>query len=286
MVHGRGERVALQQALRRAIGTEQIRVEYQPIYKLQTGELSSFEALVRWTHPEQGAIAPQHFIELAEQTGLIHALGEQILNMVVRQLAAWRSMGLQLKPVTLNVSPLQLARDSLTASIRRVAGQYAIDLTLLHVEVTETALMQEGGRHVAGLRQLRELGCKVLIDDFGTGYSNLAQLKNLPLDRIKIDRSLVNDMANDANDAAIVTAVASMAHTLGLEVVAEGVETAEQLLMLQQLGCAYGQGYHFARPMPPEDCIALLETALRSERGADARMRSLRLVPPPRRSQE
>jgi diguanylate cyclase (GGDEF)-like protein/PAS domain S-box-containing protein len=286
MVLGRGERVALQQSLRRAIGTEQIRVEYQPIFRLQTGELSSFEALVRWTHPEQGAIAPQQFIELAEQSGLIHALGEQILNMVVRQLAAWRSMGLQLKPVTLNVSPLQLARDSLTASIRRVAGQYAIDLSLLHVEVTETALMQEGGRHVAGLRQLRELGCKVLIDDFGTGYSNLAQLKNLPLDRIKIDRSLVNDMAKDANDAAIVTAVASMAHTLGLEVVAEGVETAEQLLMLQQLGCAYGQGYHFARPMPPEDCIALLEVASRAERGADAKVRPLRLVPPPRRSQE
>jgi diguanylate cyclase (GGDEF)-like protein/PAS domain S-box-containing protein len=283
MVLGRGERVALQQALRRAIGTEQIRLEYQPIYRLQSGELSSFEALVRWTHPELGAVPPQQFIELAEQTGLIHSLGEQILNLVVRQLAAWRSMGLQLKPVTLNVSPLQLARESLTPAIRRVAGLYAIDLTLLHVEVTETALMQEGGRHVAGLRQLRELGCKVLIDDFGTGYSNLAQLKNLPLDRIKIDRSLVNDMANDANDAAIVTAVTNMAHSLGLEVVAEGIETAEQLLMLQQLGCAYGQGFHFARPMPPEDCIALLENSSRAERGTEGRLRSLRLVPPPRR---
>jgi diguanylate cyclase (GGDEF)-like protein/PAS domain S-box-containing protein len=286
MVLGRGERVALQQALRRAIGTEQIRLEYQPIFRLQTGELSSFEALVRWTHPELGAIAPQQFIELAEQTGLIHALGEQILNMVVRQLAAWRSMGLQLRPVTLNVSPLQLARESLTPAIRRACGSYAIDLALLHVEVTETALMQEGGRHVAGLSMLRELGCKVLIDDFGTGYSNLAQLKNLPLDRIKIDRSLVSDMANDANDAAIVTAVASMAHSLGLEVVAEGIETAEQLLMLQQLGCAYGQGFHFARPLSPEDCIALLEAASRAERGAEARSRSLRLVPPQRRTQE
>jgi diguanylate cyclase (GGDEF)-like protein/PAS domain S-box-containing protein len=286
MVVGRGERVALQQALRRAIGTEQIRVEYQPIFRLQTGELSSFEALVRWTHPELGAVAPQNFIELAEQTGLIHALGDQILNIVVRQLAAWRSMGLQLRPVTLNVSPLQLARESLTPAIRRVCGSYAIDLSLLYVEVTETALMQEGGRHVAGLRMLRELGCKVLIDDFGTGYSNLAQLKNLPLDRIKIDRSLVSDMANDANDAAIVTAVASMAHSLGLEVVAEGIETAEQLLMLQQLGCAYGQGFHFARPMSPEDCISLLEAASRSERGAEARNRALRLVPHQRRTQE
>ena len=284
MVLGRGERVALQQALRRAIGTDQIRLEYQPIFRLQSGELSSFEALVRWAHPELGPVPPQEFIELAEQSGLIHALGEQILNIVVRQLAAWRSMGLMLKPVTLNVSPLQLARESLTPAIRRVAGHYAIDLNLLHVEVTETALMQEGGRHVAGLRQLRELGCKVLIDDFGTGYSNLAQLKNLPLDRIKIDRSLVADMANDANDAAIVTAVANMAHSLGLEVVAEGIETAEQLLMLQQLGCSYGQGYHFARPMPPEDCIALLEASARSERGTETRLRPLRLVPPPRRS--
>jgi diguanylate cyclase (GGDEF)-like protein/PAS domain S-box-containing protein len=284
MVLGRGERVALQQALRRAIGTEQIRLEYQPIFRLQTGELSSLEALVRWTHPELGAVPPQHFIELAEETGLIHALGEQILNMVVRQLAAWRSMGLQLRPVTLNVSPLQLARETLTPAIRRVAGHYSIDLSLLHVEVTETALMQEGGRHVSGLRLLRELGCKVLIDDFGTGYSNLAQLKNLPLDRIKIDRSLVSDMANDSNDAAIVTAVTNMAHSLGLEVVAEGVETAEQLLMLQQLGCAYGQGFHFARPMPPEDCVALLEASSRSERGQEARVRPLRLVPPQRRT--
>jgi diguanylate cyclase (GGDEF)-like protein/PAS domain S-box-containing protein len=284
MVLGRGERVALQQALRRAIGTEQIRLEYQPIYRLQSGELASFEALVRWVHPELGPIPPQQFIELAEQTGLIHSLGDQILNLVVRQLAAWRSMGLQLKPVTMNVSPLQLARESLTPAIRRVTGQYAIDLSLLHVEVTETALMQEGGRHVAGLRLLRELGCKVLIDDFGTGYSNLAQLKNLPLDRIKIDRSLVHDMANDANDAAIVTAVASMAHSLGLEVVAEGIETSEQLLMLQQLGCAYGQGFHFARPMSPEDCISLLEMASRAERGTEGQVRSLRLVPPQRRS--
>ena len=193
-------------------------------------------------------------------------------------------MGLQLKPVTLNVSPLQLVRDTLTPAIRRVAAHYGIELQLLHIEVTETALAQEGGRHVAGLRLLRELGCKVLIDDFGTGYSNLAQLKNLPLDRIKIDRSLVRDMANDASDAAIVTAVTSMAHTLGLEVVAEGVETAEQLLMLQQLGCAYGQGFHFARPLLPEDCIALLETASRAERGQEARVRALRLVPPQRRS--
>ncbi|MFO1502735.1 MAG: EAL domain-containing protein [Steroidobacteraceae bacterium] len=284
MVLGRGERVALQQALRRAIGTEQIRVEYQPIFRLSSGELSSFEALVRWSHPELGEVAPQQFIELAEQTGLIHALGDQILNMVVRQLAAWRSMGLQLRPVTLNVSPLQLARESLTPAIRRVCGSYAIDLALLHVEVTETALMQEGGRHVAGLRMLREQGCKVLIDDFGTGYSNLAQLKNLPLDRIKIDRSLVHDMANDANDAAIVTAVTSMAHSLGLEVVAEGIETAEQLLMLQALGCAYGQGFHFARPLSAEDCIGLLEAASRLERGTDTKARSLRLVPPQRRS--
>jgi EAL domain-containing protein (putative c-di-GMP-specific phosphodiesterase class I) len=283
MMLGRGERVALQQALRQAIGTEQIRLEYQPIFRLQNGELSSFEALVRWHHPELGAVASEQFIELAEQTGLIHALGEQILNLVFRQLAAWRAKGLQLKPVTLNVSPLQLARDSLTPAIRRVSAHYAIELQLLHIEVTETALAQEGGRHVAGLRLLRELGCKVLIDDFGTGYSNLAQLKNLPLDRIKIDRSLVGDMANDANDAAIITAVTSMAHSLGLEVVAEGVETAEQLMMLQQLGCAYGQGFHFARPLPPEDCVALLEAASRSERGQEPWGRPLRLVPPQRR---
>jgi diguanylate cyclase (GGDEF)-like protein/PAS domain S-box-containing protein len=285
MVLGRGERVALQQALRQAIGTEQIYLEYQPIFRLHNGELSSFEALVRWAHPELGIIPSEQFVELAEQSGLIHALGEQILNLVFRQLAAWRSLGLQLKPVTLNVSPLQLGRETLPQAIRRVSGHYGIELGLLHIEVTETVLMQEGGRHAASLRLLRDLGCKVLIDDFGTGYSNLSQLKNLPLDRIKIDRSLVRDMATDSNDAAIVTAVTTMAQSLGLEVVAEGVETAEQLLMLQQMACAYGQGFHFSKPLSPEDCIALLEAAARAARGTDsAKVRSLRLVPPPRRS--
>jgi EAL domain-containing protein (putative c-di-GMP-specific phosphodiesterase class I) len=145
------------------------------------------------------------------------------------------------------------------------AARHGIELPLLQLEVTETALMQEGGRHVASLQSLRESGCRILIDDFGIGYSNLAQLKNLPLDRIKIDRSFVRDMAVDANDAAIVTAVCGLAHDLGLEVVAEGIEETEQHLMLQKLGCDYGQGFHLSRPLTAEACVAPLQAAAHAE---------------------
>lgn len=273
----RSERVVMQQALRQAIGTDELYLEYQPIFNLKDGRLASFEALVRWNPPHAGAVPPERFIAVAEQSGLIHVLGEQVLDMLCRQLAAWRAKGVRLRPVTFNVSPLQLERDSLTQMIRSTAARHGIELPLLQLEVTETALMKEGGRHVASLQSLRESGCRILIDDFGIGYSNLAQLKNLPLDRIKIDRSFVRDMAVDANDAAIVTAVCGMAHDLGLEVVAEGIEETEQHLMLQKLGCDYGQGFHLSRPLTAEACVALLQAAAHAEHVRDTDNKVLQL---------
>ena len=277
---GRGERVALQQALRHAIGTPQIFVEYQPVIDLQTGQLSSFEALVRWNHPELGLVAPTRFVPVAEQSGLIHSLGEQIIDLVCRQLVAWRGQGLVVRPVAVNVSPLQLERESLVPMVQQIVANCGLELHLLQFEITETAIMQEAGKHMGSLQTLRDLGCKISIDDFGTGYSSLSQLKNLPLDRIKIDRSFVRDMSLDSNDAAIVSAVISMARSLGLEVVAEGIESAEQLGMLQGLGCEFGQGYHFGRSMAAEHCVALLEQAARSGRLSQSlKVRQLRSLP-------
>ena len=274
---GHGERVALQQSLRHAIGTEQIFLEYQPVLDLHTGHLLSLEAVVRWRHPELGVLAPGRFVPLAEQSGLILPLGDQVIDLVCRQLESWRAGGLTPRPVSFNLSPQQLVQDRLRATIETIAQRHGVELSLLQLELTETAVMQDSGRHVGTLESLRALGCGVFIDDFGTGYSSVGQLKNLPIDRIKVDGSFVRDMPVDANDAAIVGAVISMARSLGIEVSAEGIESAEQLRMLQDLGCRIGQGFHFSRPVAPEQCVALLEQAARNTRLSDSlKIRQLR----------
>jgi diguanylate cyclase (GGDEF)-like protein/PAS domain S-box-containing protein len=274
---GHGERLALQQALRHAIGTDQIFLEYQPVLDLHTGQMISLEAMVRWRHPELGVLSPGRFIPLAEQCGLMLPLGEQIIELACRQLAAWQAAGVTPRPVALNLSAQQLAQDGLVAMITGLAERSGIALALLQLEVTETAVMQDAGRHVAALEALRGLGCKIFIDDFGTGYSSVSQLKNLPIDRIKIDGSFVRDMPVDANDAAIVGAVVSMARSLGIEFAAEGIESAEQLGMLRDLGCGIGQGFHFSRPIAASQCVALLEQAARNARLSDSlKIRQLR----------
>jgi predicted signal transduction protein with EAL and GGDEF domain len=274
---GHGERLALQQALRHAIGTEQIFLEYQPVLDLHTGQMVSFEAMVRWRHPELGVLAPGRFVPLAEQCGLILPLGEQVIELVFRQITEWRAAQLTVRPVAVNLSPQQLANEELVPLVVRLATRHGVELSLLQLEVTETAVMQDAGRHVAALEALRELGCKVFIDDFGTGYSSVSQLKSLPIDRIKIDGSFVRDMPVDANDAAIVGAVISMARSLDIELSAEGIESAEQLGMLQDLGCRLGQGFHFSRPIAPSQCVALLEQAARNTRLSDSlKIRQLR----------
>lgn len=274
---GHGERLALQQALRHAIGTDQIFLEYQPVLDLHTGQMVSFEAMVRWRHPELGVLAPGRFVPLAEQCGLILPLGEQVIDLVCRQVTEWRAAQLTARPVAVNISPQQLASEKLVPLIVKLAARHGVELSLLQLEVTETAVMQDSGRHVAALEALRELGCKVFIDDFGTGYSSVSQLKSLPIDRLKIDGSFVRDMPVDANDAAIVGAVISMARSLDIELAAEGIESAEQLGMLQDLGCRLGQGFHFSRPIAPSQCVALLEQAARNTRLSDSlKIRQLR----------
>jgi len=239
------ERVFIEQALSRALGTDELYLHYQPVVSLIDGRLIGFEALLRWQHPERGAIPASTFIPIAEQCGLIELLGNQVLREACRQLQAWRALGLKPVPVAVNVSARQFDRNRLTDCVRRMLKQFDIDPKLLRIEITESMLMSGGEAHLQTLRELRELGVSVAIDDFGTGYSSLSYLKHLPIDCIKIDRCFVRDMIADERDASIV----------------KGVEAFRQAVTLRELGCDGAQGYHFHPPLPAASCEALLAKA-------------------------
>ncbi|GFE91651.1 putative bifunctional diguanylate cyclase/phosphodiesterase [Steroidobacter agaridevorans] len=253
------EHVAIEQALRRAIGSEQIYLEFQPLVDLQSGRLTSFEALARWRHPELGVVSPGRFIPVAEKSGLIVPLGEQILRMVIEQLAEWQRASVRLAPVAVNVAPLQFERADFPARCHELASQHGLDPKWLSFEVTESAWLQNSTRSVAMIDTLRQAGSKVYLDDFGTGFSNLSYLKHLPIDAVKIDQAFVRNISVDPSDAAIVRGVLAMAKQLGIDTIAEGIETAEQLDCLREMGCHRGQGYYFSKPVPANQCRALLE---------------------------
>jgi diguanylate cyclase (GGDEF)-like protein len=259
------ERVFLQQALARAIGTQQLFLEYQPLVDLKSGQLTGFEALLRWRHPERGLVPPLIFIPVAEHCGLIDALGAEVTEMVCRQLQRWRREGLQLLPIAINVSPRHFERGSLGQMLATAAEACDIDPSLLHLEITETALMNGTGKEAQTLQALKELGVKVMIDDFGIGYSSLNHLKSLAIDGLKIDRSFVRDMTVDERDAAIVSAVIGIARSLGIGVLAEGVESVQHVQQLRSLGCDHGQGNFLHPPIAADKCALLLLQAARGE---------------------
>jgi diguanylate cyclase (GGDEF)-like protein len=253
------EQVALEQALRRAIDTEQIFVEYQPVVDLHTGLLVSFEALARWRHPDQGIIPPVRFIPVAERSGMIIALGEQIVHLVTAQLREWQDAGLTLAPIAINVAPVQFERTEFANMVHERAMAMDIDPRFIAFEITESALLQNSDKHIVMIDTLRHAGSRVYIDDFGTGFSNLSYLKNLPADAVKIDQSFIRSIETDANDEAIVKSIIAVARQLRLDTIAEGIETAAIAEHLRQLGCRYGQGYYFSKPMAAAQCRALLE---------------------------
>lgn len=253
------EHVAIEQALRRAIGSEQIYLEFQPLVDLQSGRLTSFEALARWRHPELGVVSPGRFIPVAEKSGLIVPLGEQILRLVIEQLAEWQRAAVPLAPVAVNVASLQFERADFPARCHELALQHQLDPQWLSFEVTESAWLQNSTKSVAMIDTLRQAGSKVYLDDFGTGFSNLSYLKHLPIDAVKIDQAFVRNITVDPSDAAIVRGVLAMAKQLGIDTIAEGIETAEQLDCLREMGCHRGQGYYFSKPIPADQCRALLE---------------------------
>jgi len=225
------------------------------------GQIHGLEALVRWHHPVRGLVSPGEFIPLAEERGLIVPLGRWVVQRACRQICDWRSAGLQVVPVAVNLSVRQFADEGLVDHLVHSMTTHGVTPADIEVELTESVLMADPARANAVLGRLRQLGVRISIDDFGTGYSSLSYLKRFPAEVVKIDRSFISGLPDDANDTAITQAVIAMAHSLGLQVVAEGVETHAQLTALRQLGCDEAQGYLTGRPVPPAQIALLLQPA-------------------------
>jgi EAL domain-containing protein (putative c-di-GMP-specific phosphodiesterase class I) len=250
----------LETELRRAVEHEQFVVYYQPIVWLESGQVAGFEALVRWEHPERGLILPAEFILLAEETGLISSIDMFVLHEACLRTKLWQERFPAHRPLTVsvNLSPTHLARPELPGQIASVLDKTGLDGRSLQLELTEGAIMSDAEAAIEALSRLKDLGVRVHVDDFGTGYSSLGLLHQFPVDALKIDRSFVERMGDEDEGTGIVQTISTMAHQLGMDVVAEGVESSRQLHQLREIGCNYGQGYHFSKPIPGEAVEAVL----------------------------
>jgi diguanylate cyclase (GGDEF)-like protein len=250
-------RLRIEDDLRRALDSgDQLWIAYQPFVHLPGGGVAGVEALLRWTHPERGAIAPSEFIPIAEDSGLIVEIGEYVLRTACAQMAAWGRGDLRL---TVNVSARQMALSGMPGTVGAVLRETGLPAHRLGLEITEGLLLEETPATVETLQALRRLGVRLMLDDFGTGYSSLGYLRRYPLDVLKIDRTFVDDLGEDGRgDSAIVEAIVGMAKALGMRVIPEGVETAGQLARLTELGCDYAQGFHLSRPLAAAELEAWL----------------------------
>lgn len=246
------ERLALEAALRRALERNELVVHYQPVVSVATGHMIAVEALVRWNHPQEGLVSPLRFVPVAEDTGLIIPLGAWVLRAACRQGRRWLDSG-RLLSVAVNLSSRQFADDNLVDMVRETLAETDFPARLLTLELTESTIMTRPDQAIEMLGRLKALGVKLSIDDFGTGYSSLAYLKRFPVDTLKIDRSFVADIVDDEDDRMIVAAVVVMARQLRLNVIAEGVENADQFDYLNRIGCAACQGYLFGKPVPADE---------------------------------
>jgi diguanylate cyclase (GGDEF)-like protein/PAS domain S-box-containing protein len=246
------ERLQMENQLRHALGRDEFTLHFQPIISLASGIAHAVEVLLRW-HPESGAVGPDRFIPVAEDTGLIVPIGEWVLRTACRQFKEWKDEGCPLSRVVVNLSVRQFAQKNLVATVGRILQEAELEPRHLGLEITESLLMENPVEAIRVLTALSDMGIEISIDDFGTGYSSLSYLKRFPIDKIKVDRSFVRDIATDPEDAAIVTAIIAMAHSLDCRVVAEGVETEEQLRFLRDRGCDDSQGYYFSRPLPAQE---------------------------------
>ncbi len=251
-------RMALEADLRHALDRGQLFLHYQPKIDVATGRVRGFEALLRWRHPQRGLVSPVEFIPIAESTGLIVPIGEWVLRSACAQLAAWRAAGLPPAAVAVNLSARQFKTDDLVATVHAALADHGVAPALLELEVTESLLMDDTAHTAAVLQALRAEGVSISLDDFGTGYSSLGYLKRFPIDCIKLDKSFVRDAVTDRQSAAITEAIIALGHSLGLSVVAEGVETPEQLAYLAERACDVVQGFLFGRPMPAEAAAEVL----------------------------
>ncbi|EHN66911.1 diguanylate cyclase/phosphodiesterase with [Comamonas testosteroni ATCC 11996] len=256
-LESRATRMLMQeQMLRNAVERGEFELHYQPQTLMQTGELSGFEALVRWKHPHRGLVSPDEFIGFAENRGLIAAVDRWVLYQACRQARAWQQQGFPPIPVAVNLSAQEFRQRDVVKEVAQALADTGLDACYLHIEVTETTLMLSGNQMQQTLHALKALGVGLAIDDFGTGYSSLAYLRKHPIDRLKIDRSFVTDLPHNPDAAAIVNAIVQMGQSLHLEILAEGVESTEQLQLLREMGCAMMQGFLVSAPLPAEQASA------------------------------
>jgi diguanylate cyclase (GGDEF)-like protein len=257
------ERLELTADLRRAIDHGELTLRYQPIVELATGRLRAVEALVRWEHPRRGELSPLRFIPLAEQTGLILALDRHVMREALRQAVAWHLAfpGTRRIGVSINVSARQLQAERFSDHVAEAVAEAGVDPSTVTLEITETMLLEDTEATLAKLEALRHIGVDLAIDDFGTGYSSLSYLRRLPANAVKIDRAFVAGVASGSEEWTLARGIVRLIHSLGLSTVGEGIERAEQLAHLRALGCQFGQGYYFARPLHAEQITELLRTA-------------------------
>jgi diguanylate cyclase (GGDEF)-like protein/PAS domain S-box-containing protein len=252
------DRMHTERALHRALERRELRLFYQPVVEIGGNEAIGVEALLRWHHPEHGLVAPGRFVPVAEESGLIIPIGAWVLHEACRQLCMWRSQQMGGPPgaVEVNLSARQIDHPEIVATVQRILEDTGLPPASLTLEITESALMHDASSALRVLRALKDLGVTLAIDDFGTGYSSLSHLQRFPLDILKIDKSFVDELGDHRGGAEIVAAVVKLAHALGLQVIAEGVETEQQLAVLSRLGCDFAQGYLFSRPAPAHELAA------------------------------
>ena len=254
------ERLALEGKLRHALERGEFSLHYQPQVDLRTNRIFGCEALIRWNQPDLGTVGPAKFIPLAEETGLIVPIGEWVVRTACLQNMAWQNAGLPAITVVVNISARQFREKNLLQAVAKILAETGLDATQLELEVTEGVIMHDAQRVIAALQAFRDMGVRLSVDDFGTGYSSLSYLKRFPVNRLKIDQSFVCDITTNADDAAIAQAVITLGHTMNLRVIAEGVETPEQLAFLRRNQCDEVQGYLFGKPMPADEFGKLLES--------------------------
>lgn len=256
------QRIRIASELRHALESDGLTVYYQPIYAMAAQKLVGCEALVRWNHPERGLIAPSEFIPIAEENGLISSIDQWMLKHACAQMQTWLIAGADLEFIAVNLSSRSLSNLNLAEQVAQTLHHAQLGAQHLELEVTESAMMEDPLSADIILRQLRDIGVRLAIDDFGTGYSSLARLKSLPVHKLKIDQSFISNLPTGRDDKAIVRAIIALGASIGLDVQAEGIETAEQMQFLQKQNCALGQGYFFGRPMPTDDFTKLLNDSV------------------------
>ncbi|NIA19401.1 MAG: EAL domain-containing protein, partial [Xanthomonadaceae bacterium] len=252
-------KLKIESHLHKAIQNDELQLHYQPKIEAATGRVSGFEALLRWQSASLGSVPPDKFIPVAEKSGQIDRIGDWVFYHACRQMRSWLDMGLEFGSVAVNLSGVQLRQQNLPSMIQSVLDEFNIDTHLFEIELTESSLVSTHDQTFAILKEIKEMGIRVVMDDFGTGYSSLSYLKNIPLSGLKIDRAFVADIDRDENANKLVASIVSIAHSLDLEVVAEGVEEKYQADYLIALGCEHLQGYYYSRPVPAHGVVDILQ---------------------------